>query len=37
MTPELRAAAADPAAKFWHMIEEIAMVVIVLLMALRPF
>jgi hypothetical protein len=37
MTPELRAAADDPAAKFWHLIEEIAMVVIVLLMALRPF
>jgi uncharacterized membrane protein len=37
ITPELRAAADDHVAKFWHLIEELAMVVIVLLMALRPF
>ena len=37
ITPELRAAAQDRAANFWHLIEEIAMVVIVLLMATRPF
>lgn len=37
MTPELRAAADERAPKFWHLIEEIAVVVIVLLMALRPF
>jgi uncharacterized membrane protein len=37
MTAELTAAVDDRAAKFWHLIEEIAMVVIVLLMALRPF
>ena len=37
ITPELRAAADDRAARFWHLIEEFAVVVIVLLMALRPF
>lgn len=37
ITPELRAAAAERAPKFWHLIEEIVVVVIVLLMALRPF
>jgi uncharacterized membrane protein len=37
MTPELRAAADDRAARFWHLTEEIVVVVIVLLMALRPF
>lgn len=37
ITPELKAAAEDRAARFWHLIEEIVMVVIVLLMALRPF
>jgi hypothetical protein len=37
ITPELRAAADDRAARFWHLIEEIVVVVIVLLMALRPF
>lgn len=37
ITTELRAAADDPAAKFWHLVEETAIVVIVLLMALRPF
>jgi len=37
ITPELRAAADDRAARFWHLIEELAVVVIVLLMALRPF
>jgi hypothetical protein len=37
MTAELKAAADDRAAAFWHLVEEIAVVVIVLLMALRPF
>jgi uncharacterized membrane protein len=37
MTPELRAADDERAPKFWHLIEEAAVVVIVLLMALRPF
>jgi hypothetical protein len=37
MTAELRAAVDDRGAKFWHLIEEIVVLVIVLLMALRPF
>jgi uncharacterized membrane protein len=37
MTPDLRAAADERAPGFWHLIEEIVVVVIVLLMALRPF
>ena len=37
ITAELKVAADDRAAAFWHLVEEIAVVVIVLLMALRPF
>jgi hypothetical protein len=36
ITSELKAAADERAARFWHLLEEIFVVVIVLLMTLRP-
>jgi len=37
ITADLKAVWSEPAPRFWHHVEEVAVLVVVLLMALRPF